>query len=112
MRSATVPDPSAPCVDRKRHAWPLSLAVPMRVGLGPVPHRDWAQTVMLWPPVAFVYCVAPLIGLGPGAGIRNHPDASRIDFDLRRRAAPMRRHGLAGLRAAWTAHDSPRVFLG
>jgi len=74
MSSAPLSDSPAPYVDRKRHAWVLSLAVPALVGLGPLLHRAWPHTVMLWLPVIFVYCVAPLIDLALGADTSNPPE--------------------------------------
>src|SRR3954465_15144547 len=47
MSLATTPDPASPYVDRKRHAWVLSLAVPALVGLGPVLYAAWPHTLML-----------------------------------------------------------------
>jgi len=83
MRFATAPDPSAPYVDRKRHAWVLSLAVPLLVGLGPALYLARPQTVMLWLPVVFVYCVAPLIDLALGADASNPPEDAvpRLEAD-------------------------------
>ena len=51
MSLANAPDPSVPYVDRKRHAWVLSLLVPTLVGLGPLLYRAWPMTLMLWLPV-------------------------------------------------------------
>jgi alkane 1-monooxygenase len=83
MSTLPLPDPSVPYVDRKRHAWVLSLAVPMLVGLGPVLYRAWPQAVMLWFPVIFVYCVAPLIDLALGADASNPPEDAvpRLEAD-------------------------------
>ena len=39
MSLANASDPSVPYVDRKRHAWMLSLLVPALVGLGPLLYR-------------------------------------------------------------------------
>ena len=74
MSLATAPEPTVPYVDRKRHAWILSLAVPTLVGLGPALYAAWPRTVMLWLPVIFVYCVAPLIDLALGADTSNPPE--------------------------------------
>jgi len=74
MNPVDQPAPSVPYVDRKRHAWVLSLAVPALVGLGPLLYRAWPQTAMLWLPVIFVYCVAPLIDLALGADTSNPPE--------------------------------------
>src|ERR1700748_3994025 len=54
MSLANASDPSVPYVDRKRHAWVLSLLVPALVGLGPVLYRAWPMTLMLWLLVLFV----------------------------------------------------------
>src|SRR5471030_1937363 len=73
MNPSTASDPSVPYRDRKRHAWVLSLLVPALVGLGPVLYRAWPMTLMLWLPVIFVYCIAPLIDLALGADTSNPP---------------------------------------
>ena len=44
MSLATAPEPPVPYVDRKRHAWVLSLAVPTLVGLGPALYAAWPRT--------------------------------------------------------------------
>ena len=83
MNLSTTPDPTAPYVDRKRHAWVLSLLVPTLVGLGPVLYRLWPMTIMLWLAVIFVYCVAPLIDLALGADTSNPPEDAvpRLEAD-------------------------------
>jgi alkane 1-monooxygenase len=83
MSTLPLPDPSVPYVDHKRHAWTLSLEVTMLVGLGPVLYRAWPQAVMLWLPVIFVYCVAPLIDLALGADTSNPPEEAvpRLEAD-------------------------------
>ena len=83
MSLAATPDPSVAYVDRKRHAWALSLLVPTLVGLGPVLHRAWPMTIMLWLPVIFVYCVAPLIDLALGTDASNPPEDAvpRLETD-------------------------------
>ena len=75
--------PPVPYVDRKRHAWVLSLLVPTLVGLGPVLYRAWPMTLMLWIPVIFVYGVAPLIDLALGADTSNPPEDAvpRLEAD-------------------------------
>src|ERR1700742_5352777 len=83
MRLANTPDPAVPYVDRKRHAWVLSLLVPALVGLGPVLYRAWPMTLMLWLPVIFVYGVAPLIDFALGADTSNPPEDAvpRLEAD-------------------------------
>ena len=83
MSLATPSEPSVPYVDRKRHAWVLSLLVPALVGLGPLQYRAWPITLMLWLPVIFVYCVAPLIDLALGADTSNPPEEAvpRLEAD-------------------------------
>ena len=83
MSPITAPDPSVPYVDRKRHAWMLSLLVPALVGLGPVLYRAWPMTIMLWLAVIFVYCAAPLIDLALGADTGNPPEDAvpRLEAD-------------------------------
>ena len=88
MSLAAAPDPALPYVDRKRHAWVLSLAVPALVGLGPLLYGAWPRTVMLWLAVIFVYCVAPLIDLALGADTSNPPE----DAVPRLEADPYYRH--------------------
>jgi alkane 1-monooxygenase len=70
VAAATTP----PYRDRKRFAWMLSLLVPMGVAVGPVLYRAWPQAAMLWLPVVFVYCVAPLIDLALGEDRSNPPE--------------------------------------
>ena len=79
MSLAAAPDPALPYVDRKRHAWVLALA-----GLGPVLYGAWPHMLMLWLPVIFVYCVAPLIDLALGADTSNPPEHAvpRLEADL------------------------------
>jgi alkane 1-monooxygenase len=74
MNLAETPEPSLPYRDHKRHAWVLSLLVPALVALGPVLYRAWPQTAMLWLPVIFVYCVAPVIDWALGADPSNPPE--------------------------------------
>jgi alkane 1-monooxygenase len=61
----------------------LSLLVPALVGLGPLQYRLWPITLMLWLPVIFVYCVAPLIDLALGADTSNPPEEAvpRLEAD-------------------------------
>jgi len=83
MRLATPPEPPVPYVDRKRHAWVMSLLVPALVGLGPALYAAWPHVVMLWVPVIFVYCIAPLIDLALGTDTSNPPEDAvpRLEAD-------------------------------
>jgi alkane 1-monooxygenase len=68
--------PAAPYRDRKRHAWLLSLVVPLTVAAGPLLWWWHPTTAMLWVPVVFVYVVAPLLDLLLGTDRSNPPESA------------------------------------
>ncbi|GAA4021471.1 alkane 1-monooxygenase [Actimicrobium antarcticum] len=68
--------PVAPYVDHKRFAWILSLLIPMSIATGPLLWQWHPVTLMLWLPVIFTYCIAPLIDLALGTDTSNPPESA------------------------------------
>ncbi len=74
---ATSPNPIAPPYrDNKRFAWVLSLLVPLSIAAGPLLWQWHPATIMLWLPVIFTYCVAPLLDLALGTDTSNPPESA------------------------------------
>ena len=117
MTETIAPAAHPPYRDRKRAAWVLSLLVPASVGLGPVLYRAWPQTLMLWLPVIFVYCIAPLIDLALGVDTSNPPEEAvpRLEADRYYRWVTFALVPLlwgAFIYAAWFAMRTPLTFWG
>lgn len=68
--------PSLPYRDRKRHAWLLSVAVPLLVGCGPLLYLATGAAASLWLPVLLVYVLLPLLDLALGEDPSNPPEAA------------------------------------
>ena len=62
--------------DGKRHAWVLSLLVPLTVATGPLLWHWHPTTLMLWLPVLFIYVLAPLLDLLLGTDTSNPPESA------------------------------------
>ena len=62
--------------DRKRHAWVLSLLVPLLVAAGPLLWYLHPTTLMLWLPVLFLYMLAPLLDLLLGTDTSHPPESA------------------------------------
>lgn len=73
MPSAT---PALPYRDPKRHAWLLSLGVPLSIAAGPLLWQWHPATLMLWLPVIFTYVVAPLLDWLLGTDTANPPESA------------------------------------
>lgn len=77
---ATTADPALPAAspyrDRKRHAWLLSLLVPVLVGSGPWMYLASGETGFLWLPLAVVYLLFPLLDWVLGEDASNPPESA------------------------------------
>jgi len=67
---------STPYRDHKRHAWLLSMLVPLLVGSGPVLYFAVGQAWVLWLPVQLVYVALPVLDLILGADPSNPPESA------------------------------------
>lgn len=67
---------STPYRDRKRHAWLLSLLVPLLVGSGPLVFLAVGQAWVLWLPVLLVYVALPVLDLLLGEDLSNPPESA------------------------------------
>jgi alkane 1-monooxygenase len=110
-------DPASPYRDHKRFAWLLSLLVPVSIAAGPLLWQWHPVTAMLWLPVIFTYCVAPLLDLLLGTDTSNPPESAvpaleadayyrRITFAL----VPLL--WAAFVYAAWFSQTAPLSWAG
>lgn len=67
---------SLPYRDHKRHAWVLSMLVPLLVGSGPLMFLALGQAWVLWVPVLLVYVLLPILDLLLGEDPSNPPESS------------------------------------
>ncbi|KAB0577036.1 alkane 1-monooxygenase [Ideonella dechloratans] len=76
MSTSTAPSSDRPPIyrDPKRHAWLLSLLVPLSIGAGPLMWTAHPSHWVLWVPTVFVYLVAPLLDLLLGTDSSNPPE--------------------------------------
>ena len=76
MSISTAPSSDRPPTyrDPKRHAWLLSLLVPLSIGAGPLMWTAHPSHWVLWVPTVFVYLVAPLLDLLLGTDSSNPPE--------------------------------------
>ncbi|HLL17470.1 MAG TPA: alkane 1-monooxygenase, partial [Rubrivivax sp.] len=77
--------------DGKRHAWLLSVLVPVLIGSGPLAALLTGQKAWLWAPIVFVYLVGPLLDTLMGED-RSNPQESevpRLERDNYYRAIPL-----------------------
>jgi alkane 1-monooxygenase len=72
----TTSNPVATYVDHKRFAWVLSLLIPLSIATGPLLWQWHPVTLMLWLPVIFTYCIAPLVDLALGTDTSNPPETA------------------------------------
>jgi len=68
--------PASEYVDRKRHAWLLSILVPMLAAVGPVLYLLTGQVAALWVPVAINYLVIPAADYFLGTDRSNPPESA------------------------------------
>ena len=73
--------PAAPYRDAKRHAWLLSLLVPMAVGAGPALWLLTGESLTLWLPVLLLYVLVPLVDVGLGVDRSNPPESAVPQLD-------------------------------
>jgi alkane 1-monooxygenase len=76
LSNAGTGEQPAAYVDRKRHAWLLSLLVPVLVGSGPLAYLASGAVWVLWLPVALVYLMLPLLDLLLGEDLSNPPESA------------------------------------
>ena len=78
MSTSTARSPDHPPIyrDPKRHAWLLSLWVPLSIGAGPLMWTVHPSHWVLWVPTIFVYLVAPLLDLLLGTDTGNPPETA------------------------------------
>ena len=83
MTTHTVPT-ALHYVDRKRHAWLLSVLVPFFVGSGPWLIEATGQFAWAWAPIAFIYLAVPLLDLLLGEDQSNPPESAVPALDADR----------------------------
>lgn len=71
-----VVDPAAPYVDPKRHAWLLSLGVPLLAASGPLAFLASGSAAWLWAPLVLVYVAVPLADWLVGEDRGNPPESA------------------------------------
>lgn len=62
-------------VDKKRHAWLMSLLIPLLAIAGPLLYQQYQHTALLWVFIVFWYCVFPVIDLVMGEDNSNPPES-------------------------------------
>lgn len=72
----TIVVPATEYKDRKRHAWLLSILVPMLAAVGPALYLLTGQVAALWVPVAINYLLIPAADYFLGTDRSNPPEAA------------------------------------
>jgi len=77
--------------DGKRHAWLLSVLVPVLIGSGPLVALLTGDQGWLWAPIVFVYLVGPLLDtlLGEDQSNPQESEVPRLEADSYYRLIPL-----------------------
>ena len=70
--------------DRKRHAWLLSVLLPLLATAGPIAYLTSGDARVLWPPVLLFYVLLPLADLVFGEDRSNPPESAMAALDADR----------------------------